>query len=312
MNRRRLFISIFFIFVAAVYSGVPALAPSPQYTAVQQITLITILSAGLSLLFSWFTQDYSWTDRLWSVSPVMYAVIYAYHQDFAPNILFPAILIGLWGMRLTFNFARRGGYRDAQDYRWSILKERIGNPLLWMLFNILFIAFYQQLLFILFTLPLNLINAVSPGVIRPLTLFYGLAAFLFLVLETAADEQQYRFQQAKHGYTQQDPRFSQEYEQGFRSSGLFSLSRHPAYLGELGFWWFIYLTASSVNGSYVNYTLIGPLLLTLLFLGSTRFTEGITASRYKDYSEYQREVWPIVPRPFSPSRGRSRVSSSAR
>lgn len=310
MNRRRLFISIFFIFVAAIYSGVLALAPSFRYTAVQQITIITALSAILSLLFSGLTQDYSWTDRLWSVSPVLYALIYASHQNFAPAIMVPTLLICLWGLRLTFNFARRGGYRDTEDYRWSILRERIGNPVLWMLFNILFIALYQQVLFILFTLPLNLISSASP--LSPLTLFYTLAALLFLILETVADEQQYRFQQAKHGYTSRDERFEQEYEKGFRTSGLFSLSRHPAYLGEIGFWWFIYLTASSLSASYVNYTLIGPLLLTLLFIGSTRFTEGITASRYEAYREYQREVWPILPRPFNTAREATRINSSVR
>ena len=310
MNKRRLFISIFFIFVAAIFSGVLFLAPSFRYTAVQQITIITMLSAVLSLLFSGFTQDYSWTDRLWSVSPVGYALIYASHQGFAPAIMFPTLLICLWGLRLTFNFARRGGYRDTEDYRWSILRERIGNPILWTLFNILFIAFYQQILFILFTLPLNLIPSDSP--LSPLTVFYGLAALLFLILETTADEQQYRFQQAKHGYKTRDKRYEQEYEKGFRMSGLFSLSRHPAYLGELGFWWFIYLTASSFTTGYVNYTLIGPLLLTLLFIGSTRFTEGITASRYEEYREYQREVWPILPRPFNHSRETSRINSSVR
>lgn len=32
--------------------------------------------------------------------------------------------ITLWGLRLSFNFARKGGYNlSEEDYRWKILKN---------------------------------------------------------------------------------------------------------------------------------------------------------------------------------------------
>jgi steroid 5-alpha reductase family enzyme len=36
-------------------------------------------------------------------------------------------------------------------------------------------------------------------------------------------------------------------------------------------------------------------LLTLLFVGSTRFTESITLSRYPEYEFYQRQTSAVVP-----------------
>ncbi len=33
-----------------------------------------------------------------------------------------ALLILLWGARLTFNFARKGGYSGTEDYRWPVLR----------------------------------------------------------------------------------------------------------------------------------------------------------------------------------------------
>ncbi len=42
-------------------------------------------------------------------------------------------------------------------------------------------------------------------------------------------------------------------------------------------------------------TLVGPVLLTLLFHGSAQFTESITASKYPRYAEYQRRVSRIIP-----------------
>ena len=52
--------------------------------------------------------------------------------------------------------------------------------------------------------------------------------------------------------------------------------------------------AAAAN-SPVQWTIIGAVLLTLLFIGSTRFTEKITLSRYPEYSEYQQQTSPVVP-----------------
>jgi len=52
---------------------------------------------------------------------------------------------------------------------------------------------------------------------------------------------------------------------------------------------------SVAAGSLVQWTVLGPTLLTLLFVGSTRFTERITLSRYPEYANYQRRTSPVVP-----------------
>ncbi len=308
MNKRRLSISIFFIFVAGIYAGVISLVIPLHHTAIEQIALITLLTALLSFLFASVTNDYSWTDRLWSISPVIYALIYALHQNFSLPILLPTILVALWGSRLTFNFARRGGYIGREDYRWTLLRKQIHTPVVWVLFNLLFIAFYQQLLFVLFTLPLRTITESST--LQPLSIFAFVLALGFLILETVADQQQFTFQQAKHGYAAREEQHEDEYTDGFRRSGLFAWCRHPNYLGELGFWWSIYLLASSMTGSLLNYTIIGPILLTFLFVGSTAFTESITASKYESYAVYRKEVWPIIPRLWGKNPVRRSVSSS--
>jgi steroid 5-alpha reductase family enzyme len=41
--------------------------------------------------------------------------------------------------------------------------------------------------------------------------------------------------------------------------------------------------------------LIGPFLLTLLFVGSTRFTEQISRSKYPEYELFQRSTSAVVP-----------------
>ena len=50
-------------------------------------------------------------------------------------------------------------------------------------------------------------------------------------------------------------------------------------------------------GGAVNWTIAGPVLLTALFVGSTIFTESISAARYPAYRQYQRTTSMIVPLP---------------
>lgn len=46
-----------------------------------------------------------------------------------------------------------------------------------------------------------------------------------------------------------------------------------------------------------QWPVIGPVLLTLLFVGSTMFTESITRSRYPEYAGHQATTSPIIPWP---------------
>ncbi len=247
----------------------------------------------VSFWFSLLTDDYSWTDRLWSTLPVAFAWIYAYKAGFSSPAVVASLLVTIWGARLTFNFSRRGGYTGEEDYRWKILYEKIGNPVRWFFFNLLFIALYQQFLFIAFTSPLGLL----PSTTAPFTTLSYIAIFLFicfLSIETIADQQQYTFQQAKYQLLPRKEELENEYTQGFRSSGLFRYSRHPNYLGELGVWWSIYLYSVSFHDFLLHYTIAGPLLLTLLFIGSTIFTESITSSKYPEYAAYKEKAGAII------------------
>ena len=61
-------------------------------------------------LTSIITKEYSWVDRIWSIIPIVYMWVFAYGANFADvrlNVM--AVLVTLWGARLTFNFARKGG-----------------------------------------------------------------------------------------------------------------------------------------------------------------------------------------------------------
>jgi len=250
-----------------------------------------------SFIFGLLTGDYSWVDRLWSTLPVVFVWYYAYRSGFTTALCVIAVLVSMWGLRLSFNFARKGGYTGTEDYRWGVLRGKIKNLFLWQLFNLFFISAYQIGMFILFTWPVrNVIKAGNDG-----SIFFCLSAvlaFIFICIETVADQMQWNFHLAKKS-AQEGKKFPDKYtndvKNGFLSRGLFRFSRHPNYFGELGFWWSVWLMALSLTGDFMQSGFFGPVMLTVLFIGSIIFTESITSGKYPKYKEYKAGTSPVIP-----------------
>jgi steroid 5-alpha reductase family enzyme len=79
------------------------------------------------------------------------------------------------------------------------------------------------------------------------------------------------------------------------TTGLFKFSRHPNFFSEQAQWWVFFLFGAVAAGSLLEWTVVGAFLLTALFIGSTRFTEEISVSKYPDYVEYQRRTSALIP-----------------
>mmetsp|Transcript_6284 Transcript_6284/g.8114 ORF Transcript_6284/g.8114 Transcript_6284/m.8114 type:complete len:148 (+) Transcript_6284:683-1126(+) len=107
-----------------------------------------------------------------------------------------------------------------------------------------------------------------------------------------------------------------DYLRGFCTSGVFKYSRHLNFFCEQSIWWTIYgfsiipsLHVSSSSSSeasllgslnfLINFAILGPILLSLLFLGSTRMTENLSIKKYPLYSVYQQTTPMLIPS-FSP------------
>lgn len=200
------------------------------------------------------------------------------------------------GARLTFNFARKGGYTGMEDYRWAILRGRM-KPWQFQLFNVFFIVLYQNALLVLITLPAQIAWQYD----APLGEWDAVFALLFLGLlvgETVADQQQWNFHRAK-------ARSAGQLGDGFLRTGLFRFSRHPNFFFEQSQWWAFYALGATAAvasglgfwGGALNWTIIGAVLLTVLFIGSTIFTEAISSEKYPAYADYQRTTSMLVPLP---------------
>ncbi|EFQ97454.1 hypothetical protein MGYG_00495 [Nannizzia gypsea CBS 118893] len=265
------------------------------------------------VLVSEINRNYSQVDRMWSILPSVYTGHFALWcrlkgvATTETNTIFFFILI--WSARLTFNYWRKGGYSiGSEDYRWATLRKQVNSPALFFLFNVLFISLAQSILLFLITVPTyifvligTLRDAPSFGV--PDLIFSRFLLFLVLI-EHFADQQQWKFQQAKKQY-QKTARMPAEYkdiftsddlDRGFVVSGLWAWCRHPNFVAEQAFWVTLYTWSAYRVESYFNWSGVGALCLVLLFQASTNLTESITASKYPDYKQYQARVGKFIPR----------------
>jgi steroid 5-alpha reductase family enzyme len=110
-----------------------------------------------------------------------------------------------------------------------------------------------------------------------------------IALETAADRQLHRFTRdpANRGRV--------------ADRGLWRYSRHPNYLGEIGFWWGLWLFAVAAAPAWW-WTIAGPIAMVLLFtFVSVPLMDRRSLERRPAYADHMRRVPALLP---SLSRGR--------
>ena len=295
-----LIITVILLPVAAYFLGTP-----PNET---QLSILRETSWGvgfvvlLTFVVGQLTRNNSQVDKLWSIVPAPYAWYMTWKGGMDERMVLMSVLVTIWAARLTYNFARRGGYswkfwEGEEDYRWEVLRQRPGfkNPFVWLLFNLFFICFYQNTLIFLFTLPV--LSGLAENA-APLGAWdYMLAAVYvgLVIMEYIADQQQFDFQTEKYRRIKAGEPLG-EYADGFVQTGLWSKMRHPNYFAEQSIWVVFYLFSVAATGEWLNWTIAGAVLLIILFKGSSDFSEEISAKKYPAYKDYQKRVARFIPK----------------
>ena len=264
--------------------------------------LLYIVAAVITYCFvvGELSKNNSQVDKLWSIVPIIYVWDMTYLADWNQRMVLMSILVTIWAIRLTYNFARRGAYTwkfwaGEEDYRWEVLRKRPGfnKPFIWMLFNLFFICSYQNILIFLFTIPiLTVVGDNSP--LNWIDYLLSFLFVLFVLFEFVADNQQYVFQTEKHRRMKEGEALG-DYEKGFIDTGLWGIVRHPNYAMEQAIWLVFYFFSVNVTGEWLNWSVAGCALLLILFKGSSDFSEEISAGKYPAYSRYQKTVPRFIP-----------------
>lgn len=99
-----------------------------QLEVLKVLSIIAGVKSVVVFVLGEATRNLSQVDKLWSLMPGIYAWIMVVMGEWNKRLVIMAGLITLWGIRLTFNFWKKGGYtwkfwEGEEDYRWAYVRK---------------------------------------------------------------------------------------------------------------------------------------------------------------------------------------------
>lgn len=241
--------------------------------------LINLLFAFGGWLLSLKKNNVTHVDIMWSLFFVLNTLYF--FTAFTPSLRATLILflVLLWGLRLSVYLAIRN-WGKSEDARY--LKIRQNNEPNFRFKSLYIIFGFQSILAWI----VGSILFIATKNDHPLTWldYLGILVTLFgIIYESIAD---YQLIQFKNDIKNRGK---------LLQSGLWKLSRHPNYFGEILVWWGFFIT-TLVTG--IHFNLIAPLLMTFLILRFSGVTllEANLNKKFNDYDDYQKKVNTIIPR----------------
>jgi steroid 5-alpha reductase family enzyme len=250
------------------------------------ITLLAdIVATCIIFGFSRAYKNSSFYDAYWSVIPPLIVVYWmAYHESAQVEPARQAlvlILVWLWGIRLTANWAAHWTGMTHEDWRYAPIREKAGR-MEWLA-DLGGIHMFPTLIVFLACLPIY--AAVSIGE-RPLNWIDGLAFVVTagaILIELIADLQLHAFvANKKPGEIMQ--------------SGLWRYSRHPNYFGEMSFWLGLMLFGLAAHPQGWWWIMPGALsIVAMFFFVSVPLMDARSVERRAEYRQHMQKVSAIVP-----------------
>lgn len=245
-----------------------------------------LINLGLALAFmslAWLLaykrQRLDSVDVAWGLGFILLAWA-AYFQHTGLRLRLVAVLVTIWGLRLTVHIYMRTRFR-GDDPRYRELTKRWRGSIWRRAYYSIFLL--QGFLVWLISLPVVMQANSELGHSRWIFTI-GLAVWIIgFFVEAVADRQLQNFLRDKSR-----PKVMQ--------TGLWRYSRHPNYFGELVQWWAIGIMALANSWGWLG--LIGPAVLTYLIV----FVSGlppIEQRHAKDpaYADYIHRTSPLIPLP---------------
>ncbi|MFX1569238.1 MAG: DUF1295 domain-containing protein [Promethearchaeota archaeon] len=200
------------------------------------------------------------------------------------------VLVIIWSIRLaSYVFIRNRG--KPEDYRYKAMRERWKTNIL--LKSLIRVYIFQGIVIFIVAFPVWFVNiSINPLVLNLLdfagiTLWLGgivwLIGFLF---ETIGDYSLYKF-------------LSKPENKGeVMDRGVWKLSQHPNYFGEVTQWWGIYIIVLATPFGFI--TILGPIFITYMIIkvsGIKLLDKRFEAdSKYAKYKQRTSVFFPWFPK----------------
>lgn len=276
------------VLIAYILAGLVAIGVGIWFSTQQPIVIVALadlLATIVVFIFSVITRNSSMYDPYWSVAPIPIALFWLFRpgsDGFAnPRHVLIFLLLCIWALRLTSNWAVHWHGMNSEDWRYQDIHKQTGL----FYWPVSFLGIHLMPTILVFLGCLALWPTLSDHNTQ-LTWLDGIAVLVTLgavAIEGMADFQMGRFRSQPGARKQVIP------------PGLWSLSRHPNYFGEVLFWWGLFLFVPLAYPTFW-WTIVGPLAILLLFLGvSIPLMERHLLPRHPTYAEYQKRVSAFFP-----------------
>ena len=230
-----------------------------------------IFATLIIFMFSNIHKNSSIYDPFWHVAPIP-IVFYTADQSTLPVMELYLVLSAFlfWSLRLTYNWYLNWTNLDHEDFRYIDLKN-----------NNRFLAFINDL-FGIHLIPTLIVNASLYPIYLALTSdSLSNLVYVGFILIIVAVTVQYISDDQMRKFRKDDKNFGKTMKYG-----LWKYSRHPNYLGEVSFWFGIYIFALA-SGLTTIWLLACPIVMLALFVFiSCPMMDNRSLKRRSDYKEY--------------------------
>jgi len=223
-------------------------------------------------------------DPYWSVAPPVIVVAWALlSAGSGARPVAVVALVLIWALRLTANWASSWRGLGHEDWRYVQIREQTRGRVPWWLVSLTGIQAMPTLVVyagLLPAWPAVTVTGAPFGLLDAAAVVVTVAA---IAIEATADRQLRMFARdpANHGR--------------IADRGLWRCSRHPNYLGEIGFWWGIWLFGLAADPGWW-WTVAGPIAMVLLFaLVSVPLMDRRSLARRPAYAGYLRRTPALLP-----------------
>jgi steroid 5-alpha reductase family enzyme len=302
-------------YLAALAVAVVVVRATGLTEPLARLGLGTLVATVVIFAASVAVDNSSMYDPYWSLQPLAIAAYYLWVAHAAPSgrQVVVTVLVLLYSVRLTSNFYRDWPGLAKEDFRYADFRRRYGR-LYWPV-SFFGVHLFPTIMVFLGCLPLYVVagpdgagsSGTAPGGAGAggaglgwLDACAALVTLFAIGLAFVADEQlrKFRHDPGNRGHTM--------------CSGLWAVSRHPNYLGEVTTWWGLWLFALAVGPGWW-WTGVGAIAITLMFVFvSVPLMEKRALATRTGYQEYRAETPMLLPGPRRWAAARATSSASPR
>lgn len=252
------------------------------------IFLLSAAGIAALMLIVWLVslrlEDASIVDPVWPLGFVLVAWIGFAIGDGEPGRKWLlAILVTVWGLRLSGYLFKRNLGHGEEDYRYQAMRRKHGDR--FPIVSLYTVFGLQGLLMFVVSLPVQVGMEIDGalGIFDILGVIAWMVGFFF---ESVGDAQLARFKA--------DP----TNDGRVMDQGLWRYTRHPNYFGDFMVWWGHFLIAASVGWEGWA-TFVGPVVMSVLLMrvSGAKLLEKSLKKRRQGYEDYIARTSEFFPRP---------------